>query len=93
MKAVEAYRQAAMEKFRITREEAERSIVEPADDTGEWAPKSKAVIYLEHGMGLEYWDSRFLDLCCELEALAAKIAKGPVGYVECINAAVCAVYE
>ena len=47
---VERYRKAAMDLFGANRAEAERYIVAPADDRGEWAPQALAIIYLEPDM-------------------------------------------
>ena len=86
--AVYHYRRAAMKQFGISAEEAEQAIVAPADDKGEWAPESLAVIYLEYGYTpqLDYYNGYCLDACIELSEEAG------VGYIEYINAAVAAVY-
>ena len=89
MNAVARYREAAVKLYGISREEAEEAIVAPADDTGEWAPGSLAVIYLEYGhtQPISYWSNGALDACLALSCAAG------VGYVEYVNAAVAAVYE
>lgn len=86
---VEAYRKAAMKLYGISREQAEHSIVHPHEDTGEWAPESLAVLYLERAAlaPLDYWGMDHLGACIELANEAG------VGFVETINPAVAAVYE
>jgi len=88
-KVTELYRKAAMKLYGISREKAVQAIKTPSEDTGEWAPKSMAVLHLEYeAMGaLSYWDPYFFDRLNELSAEAG------IGYIECINPAVCAVYE
>lgn len=88
MNVVDKYRKAAMRLYGITEGEAKAAIYCPTEDPGEWAPKSMAVINLETGhLPVSYWSPTFLDQCIELGDAAG------VGYVECINAAICAVYE
>ena len=70
----------------MTPEDAERGIVEPDRDPGEWAPDSLAVIYMEGQTPLDYWGDGM-----EQSFQLAEVAG--VGYVEFINAAVAAVYE
>ena len=88
MRVVQAYRNAAIKQFGITQEEARRANVSPKDDKGEWAPESLAVLYLEHVAlyQMNYYSPYFLDRCVELSDRAG------IGYIECINPAVCAVY-
>lgn len=87
-KITESYRTAAMDLFGLSREEAVECIKTPQEDTGEWAPNSLAVIYLEYGhLPVSYWHGDMFERLNELSD------KAGVGYVECINAAVCAVYE
>lgn len=86
-KAVEAYRKAAVKLWPgYTMAEAERGIVHPEDDRGEWAPGSLAVIYMEGQTPMDYWGNGMED-GFKLGSLAG------IGYVEFINAAVAAVYE
>lgn len=96
-KVVKAYRMAAQALWGANPVEAAHYIVDPADDTGEWAPNSLAVIYLEpHGgfpedeftipYALDYYSGGGFDACIELAD------KAGVGYIEYINAAVAAVY-
>lgn len=86
---VEAYRDAAMRLYGITREQAEHSIVHPDDDKGEWAPTAQAILYLERAAlaPLDYWGMDHLGACIELSNEAG------MGYIETINPAVAAVYE
>ena len=86
MTVVEKYRQAAIRLWGMTAEEAAIGIVAPADDRGEWAPNSLAVIYVEGQTPINYWE-RGAEQCEKLSAEAG------VGYIEFINAAVAAVYE
>ena len=86
MNAVEAYRKAAVELWGMTPEDAAEGIVSPEEDSGQWAPNSLAVIYMEGQTPMDYWGDGF-----EQGLLLA--AKAGVGYIEFINAAVAAVYE
>jgi hypothetical protein len=97
MNTVEKYRQAAMDLFGANRTEAERYIVAPEDDTGEWAPDALAIIYLEPDMRfpedtgcipdrLGYYSRNGFDNCIRLGERAG------VGFVEYFNAAVAAVW-
>ena len=92
-----AIRKAAREMFGVNKVSAERYIVAPEDDRGEWAPESVAVIYLEpNGTfpeddykipdALGYYSRNGLDNCIELGAKCGVT-------VEWINAAVAACYE
>ena len=47
MKAVDAYREAVINLFGATAENAARAIVHPDDDPGGWAPGALAILYLE----------------------------------------------
>lgn len=86
-KAVKAYREAAVKLWPgYTMEQAERGIVHPEDDRGQWAPNSLAVIYMEGQTPMDYWGNGMED-SFKLGDLAG------IGYVEFINAAVAAVYE
>ena len=88
MNVVTKYREAAMSLWGLSKSEARAAIYSPEDDRGEWAPESMAVISLETGhLPISYWNPNFLDQCIRLGDAAG------VGYVECINAAICAVYE
>jgi hypothetical protein len=97
MDPVEAYREAAMALFGANRTEAERYIVPPDEDRGEWAPDSLAVIYLEPDGrfkedtyaipdALNYHGQHGFDNCIALGDKAGQ------GYIEYINPAVAAVY-
>ena len=85
-KAVEAYRAAAVKLWGMTPEDAAKGIVEPGEDSGQWAPDSLAVIYMEGQTPMNYWEDG-MEQGFRLQALAG------IGYVEFINAAVAAVYE
>lgn len=88
--AVEAYRTAAMKLYGITRKEAEAAIVAARDDRGGWAPDADAIIYLENGdmmaAHLDYWGNGLEESCRFSDAVGR-------GFIEHINAAVCAVYD
>jgi len=86
MKAVDAYRKAAVKLWGMTPEAAAKGIVAPDEDPGQWAPDSLAVIYMEGQTPLDYWGDG-MEQGFRLQALAG------IGYVEFINAAVAAVYE
>lgn len=92
-RVVEAYRNAAMQLYGITREQAERSIVHPEDDKGRWAWSQArgalVILYLERAAlrPLDYFGPYHLDECIKLEDEAG------VGHIETINPAVAAVYE
>jgi len=88
MTPVEMYRKAARDLYGLNQAEVEAAIYSPEDDRGEWAPDSMAIINLETGhLPLSYFNHNFIDECFRLSD------KAGVGYVECINAAVCAVYN
>ena len=87
---VAAYRRAAMQRYGITRQQAERSIIHPDEDPGRWAPRSLAVIIFEYHDLQEaspLSGARGLDECVAFGRAAG------VGYIEWINNAVGAVYE
>jgi hypothetical protein len=89
MSVVEAYRAAAMKLYGISREQAEFAIVEPSEDSGEWAPKSHAILYLEREAlaQLDYWGYDHLGECVRLADEAG------FGFIETINPAVAAVWD
>ena len=87
---VQAYRAAAVELYGLTVAQAERAIIAPEDDPGEWAPRGLAVIRLEFGDPLNdfigYYARRGGDECCRLAS------KAGTGYIEWVNGGVAAVY-
>jgi len=82
-----AYRKAIVEKFGVTEEEVKLAVVNAEDDAGGWATGAHTIIYMEFDIGLVYYSPRFLDDCCDLAN------KARLGYIECINPAVAAVYD
>ena len=97
-RVVNAYRKAAKELFKANDTEAARYILDPKDDTGENAPNSLCIIYLEPNFTfpedtgcipykLDYWSRNGHENCILLAGQAG------IGWIEYINAAVAAVYE
>jgi hypothetical protein len=97
-KAVDAYRAAAAKLFQANEVECRTYIVDPTEDTGQWAPDALAIIYLEPDMrqkedegiipnSLSYYEPDGFENGIKLGQEAG------IGFVEYINAAVAAVYE
>ena len=95
---VNKYRKAARKLFGASAKEAEVYIKTPKEDTGGWAPRSLAVIYLECDgrfpedrfaipEALDFYGDEGFENCVKLAEEAG------VGYIEYVNAAVAVVYE
>lgn len=98
MSPIEQYREAAKRLWGANDAEVRAYFKEPHEDTGEWAPHSLGVIYLEPDgrfkedtfvipNKLSYYGPSGFDSCLALSEAAG------IGYIEYINTAVAAIYS